>query len=151
MKGAGEVLLTHQPLPMDQPTTPHALPFARTCSGKICGPLAADRRSIEDMRYLCRIQPRHGKPRSPENGRVEIHKEDRRPADVSLICAGSVLRRVREAASGETADALAYCAPVEGPASTDAVEGEDADQSRQLLHVSQLAFSLETSSHGPCK
>lgn len=27
---------THQPLPMDQPTTPQALPFARTCSGKIC-------------------------------------------------------------------------------------------------------------------
>ena len=25
----------HQPLPMDQPTTPHALPLARTSRGKI--------------------------------------------------------------------------------------------------------------------
>ena len=79
------------------------------------------------MQYLCRIQPRHGKPRSSENGCVKVHEEDRRPADVSLIRARSVLRRVREAAGGETADALAYCAPVEGPATADAVEGEDAN------------------------
>jgi len=136
----GMALLTHQPLPMDQPTTPHALPFARTCSGKICGPLAADRRSIASMQYLCRIQPRHGKPSGTEDGGVKVHEEDRRPSYVSLIRAGSILRRVREAAGGETADALAYCAPVEGPASADTVESEDADQSRQLFSVSLSTF-----------
>lgn len=30
------LLLTHHPFPIDQPTTPQALPFARICSGKIC-------------------------------------------------------------------------------------------------------------------
>ena len=37
-----------------------------------------------------------------------------------------------EAAGGEHADALAYGAPVEGPAAAAAVEGEDADESCKL-------------------
>ncbi len=91
--------------------------------------------------YLSRVKPGHGKPRSSENSSEEEHEEGCCAADSACVFASVdfVDGGAGETAGGEHADALAYGAPVEGPAAANTVEGEDADEGG---HLGSLAVLL---------
>lgn len=82
---------------------------------------------------LGRVQPWNGQPRRSEDGGEE-EDEEYSPAThargVAAACFG-VDRSAGQTAGAEHADALTDGAPVECPATTDSIEGEDANQSRE--------------------
>jgi hypothetical protein len=101
----------------------------------------------EDLRW---VNPRHSEPSryqdilsvdqtlglyqelTSEDRRVQEHKESRSATDSALVLLCGVHRRSSQTTGGEHANPLSDGSPVESPSSSDAVECEDADQSREL-------------------
>lgn len=101
----------------------------------------------EDFR---RVNPRHSEPScyhdklsvyqtpglhqelTSEDRRVQEHKESRSATDSAFVLLCGVHRRSSQTTGGEHANPLPDGSPVESPSSSDAVECEDADQSREL-------------------
>ena len=77
---------------------------------------------------LGRVEPGHRKPGGAEDGGEEEHEEGRGTADTTFVAFGCVLGSAGKATGGEHADALANRAPVEGPAASDAIKREDAEE-----------------------
>ena len=76
---------------------------------------------------LGRVQPRHGQPRSSKNGGKEENEERCGSTEMGLVRARGVECSTSETARGETTYPLADGAPVEGPAPTDSIEGENTN------------------------
>ena len=74
------------------------------------------------------VEPGHGKPSSAEDGGEEEHEEGGGTTHAAFVAFGCVCSSTSEAAGGEHADSLTDGAPVEGPATADTVECENAEE-----------------------
>lgn len=78
---------------------------------------------------LCRVEPWYREPSSSEDGRVKEDEECGGTADLRAAAAVACIHGSSGKTAGdEHADALAGGAPVESPAATDSIQGEDTNE-----------------------